>query len=81
MEKNKIIKIIGFVSTLAGTNLNCNQADGNLNIALFNNIGGIYFDSTNNQLLISDTWNNRFKVLDFNCKIFLFSFFLFPFLF
>ena len=82
MENNKIdkIKIIGYVSTLAGTNPYCGQADGSLNIALFGyDIQGIYFDSTNDQLLISDSSNNRFKVLDFNCRIFL-LFYFFSFL-
>ena len=66
--KNK--KNIGYVSTLAGINTNCGQADGNLNIALFNTIQGLYFDSTNNQLLISDSLNNRIKILDFNCELY-----------
>ena len=68
----KIIHInikTGYVSTLAGNNSNCGQVDGNLNVAKFNYIYGLYFDSTNNQLLISDYNNNRVKVLDFNCKI------------
>ena len=64
----KILKI-GYVSTIAGTNPNCGQQDGNLNIARFWVIQGLYFDSINNQLLISDYVNNRIKVLDFNCKI------------
>ena len=69
MENKK--QNIGYVSTLAGnnTNPNCGQADGNLNIARFNAVTGLYFDSTNNQLLISDGGNNRFKILDFNCEI------------
>ena len=67
IENNKN-KNIGYVSTLAGNITNCGQADGNLSVALFNGIYGLYFDSTNNQLLISDTYNSRIKVLDFNCK-------------
>ena len=62
--KNK--KNIGYVSTLAGINTNCGQADGNFSIARFNQIQGIY--SINNQLLISDYKNMRVKVLDFYCK-------------
>ena len=42
--------------------------DGNLNVSRFNNTQGLYFDNSRNQLLISDYGNNRFKVLDFNCK-------------
>ena len=59
----------GYVSTISGTNSNCAQADGSFTTARFNSIGDLYFDSTNNQLLISDNGNNRFKVLDFNCKL------------
>ena len=70
-----IYQTIGYVSTLAGMNPNCGQVDGNLNVARFNYIYGLYSDSTSNQLLISDTGNNRIKVLDFNCKIFSYSIF------
>ena len=66
---------IGYVSTISGTNSNCSQEDGNLNIARFNGVTGLYFDSANNQLLISDNRNYRVKVLDFNCKISLLSFY------
>ena len=66
---------IGYVSTISGNLTNCTQEDGNLNIARFGYITGLYFISTNNQFLISDTGNNRFKVLDFNCKISLLSFY------
>ena len=60
---------IGYVSFIAGAISTCGQADGNFTAARFNYIFGIYFDSANNQLLISDYTNNRVKVLDFNCKI------------
>ena len=58
---------IGYVTTIAGNNSNCGQVDGNLSIARFYYIYGLYFDPSRNQLLISDSENNRFKVLDFNC--------------
>ena len=63
-------KKTGYVSTFAGTNSNCSQADGILMAARFNFIYGLYFDTIYNQLLISDTQNNRIKILDFNCKLF-----------
>ena len=66
-HKNLINKK-GYVSTLAGTNSNCNPIDGNLNIALFSGIQDLYFDSIYNQILISDSGNNRVKVLDFASK-------------
>ena len=34
----------GYVSTLAGNITNCGQVDGNLSVALFNGVTGLYFD-------------------------------------
>ena len=72
MELNLIkINKSGYVSTLAGSITNCSQQDGILGVARFGlSIQGLYFDFTRNQLLISDTGNNRIKVLDFNSKLY-----------
>ena len=69
--RNIKIKNEGYVSRLAGYIMGCGQADGNFSTALFKSIEGLYFDSANNQLLISDANNNRIKVMDFNCKFYI----------
>ena len=55
------------MATIAGIINSCAQQDGNFTTARFGFIQAIYFDSSNSQLLISDSKNNRVKALNINC--------------
>ena len=60
-------KIVGNVTTAFG-NGSKTSVNGSVSIATIYAPNGIYFDSSSNQLLISDFYNNMIRVLDFNGK-------------
>lgn len=70
-DTNAVRKInsTGYVSTIAGIADTAGNSVGPFSSAMFNFIGGMVFDSSRNQLLVSDTLNHKIKALDFNCKL------------